>query len=200
MKVVLDKISKRFSNWLFKDLDYEFNSGVSYAVTGANGAGKSTLLKVIAGMIPSNTGAVKHYVDNTIIDPDKLYRYLSYVAPYLEIPEELTLREFLRFHFSLKPRVQELSISQMVSKAGLKHAIDKPLHTYSSGMKQRCKLIQGLYCDTPLLFLDEPTTNLDNHGFTWYHEEISKMKSEKLIIIGSNQPNEYDFCDQIISL
>ncbi len=201
MKIVLDKASKRFGrDWLFKDLEYELNLSHSYAITGPNGSGKTTLLKIIAGMIPCTRGSVSHILENVPLDPDTIYRYVSFAAPYMDVPEDLTLKELLVFHFKLKPAVTGISVEEMAIRAGLGEALNKPIHTFSSGMKQRIKLALSIFCSTPVLLLDEPTTNLDEAGTSWYLSEISRIKSSKLLVISSNQGVEYDFCDQIIKL
>lgn len=201
MDIILDKVSKRFNqDWLFKDLNYQIFAPVSYAITGPNGSGKTTLLKIISGMIPCTTGEVRYQQNNQSIDPDYTYRYLSFVAPYMELPEELTLNEFLKFHFGLKPNLEGLSSKDIAANMALEHALCKPLHTFSSGMKQRVKLALGIFSATPVLLLDEPTSNLDESGIFWYKQEIKRVKSNKLIIISSNQSTEYDFCDRVIQL
>ncbi len=201
MEIILDKVSKRFNqDWLFKDLNYQFCTPRSYAITGANGSGKTTLLKIISGMIPCTAGQMNYRKSNESIDPDSIYKYISYVAPYMELPEELTLNEFLKFHFALKPNLEGLSSKDIAAMAALEHALNKPLHTFSSGMKQRVKLAVGIFSSTPVLLLDEPTTNFDESGISWYKEEILRAKSVKLVIISSNQSHEYDFCDHLIQL
>jgi len=67
-------------------------------------------------------------------------------------------------------------------------------------MKQRVKLALGFYSKLPVLLLDEPTTNLDDNGKGWYQQEIRHMVSEKLVIISSNQGEEYAFCENNIHL
>lgn len=201
MNIVLDKLSKRFNrDWLFKDLDYQLFTNNSYAIIGPNGSGKTTLLKIIAGMIPSTRGNITYHANGKKIDPDTVYQHLTFVAPYMDMLEDLTLREFYTFHFNLKPPQNGFSALNVAENAGLDHAMDKPIHTFSSGMKQRAKLALGLYAATPILLLDEPTSNLDESGVLWYVKEIKRVKSEKLLIISSNQHIEYDFCDGLIRL
>jgi ABC-type multidrug transport system ATPase subunit len=201
MEIILDKVSKRFNqDWLFKDLNYRFCVPLSYAITGPNGSGKTTLLKIISGMMPCTSGKIIYQQSNASVDPDSFYKYISFVAPYMELPEELTLNEFLKFHFGLKPNSEGLSSRDIAVRAALEHALGKPLHTFSSGMKQRVKLALGLFSSTPVLFMDEPTTNLDESGVSWYKDEINRIKSEKLVIISSNQSHEYAFCDHLIQL
>ena len=71
---------------------------------------------------------------------------------------------------------------------------NKQLKYFSSGMKQRVKLILALCADTPLLLLDEPTSNLDDQGINWYKDLVAKFTSNRLVIVCSNQAHEYEFC------
>jgi len=77
---------------------------------------------------------------------------------------------------------------------------DKALKYFSSGMKQRTKLVLACCADTPVLILDEPTSNLDNQGVDWYHDLIAKFTTDRLVIIGSNQQHEYSFCHDYIQI
>ena len=172
MEIILDQVSKRFNqDWLFKKLSYQFSLPGTYAIVGPNGSGKTTFLKAIAGMIPYTSGTVSYRYEGKEIDPDTIYKHLAFVAPYMELPEELTLFEFLNFHFSLKNRLKELSIKEIAIRAGLEKSLDNPLFTFSSGMKQRVKLAIGFFTSTPIILLDEPTTNLDQSGSDWYQRK-----------------------------
>lgn len=64
-------------------------------------------------------------------------------------------------------------------------------------MKQRVRLALAILSDTPILFLDEPTSNLDKKGIDWYNELIQKYTSNPIVIVCSNhQKHEYEFCKQ----
>ncbi len=63
-------------------------------------------------------------------------------------------------------------------------------------MKQRLKLAIAFCSDTPMLMLDEPTSNLDTQGVDWYLNLVQKFASNRLTIICSNQIHEYNFCDE----
>jgi ABC-type multidrug transport system ATPase subunit len=67
-------------------------------------------------------------------------------------------------------------------------------------MKQRVKLGLAMYTDSPILFLDEPTSNLDSQGTEWYLNEIQNNLSDRIVIICSNQTYEYSFCNEVINL
>jgi ABC-type multidrug transport system ATPase subunit len=200
MKIILSDAGKRFNReWIFRHFDYQFLSPHAYAITGPNGSGKSTLLQFIAGALMPSEGKVDYYQpDNT--PAATFFPLLSLAAPYLETIEEMTANEFFSFHRAFKPLIPGMSVSQMLEKTGLREAADKQIRYYSSGMKQRVKLAQAFFSDTPIVLLDEPTTNLDATGITLYHELIRDYCRERLVIVSSNDPSEYAFCKTVIDM
>ncbi len=112
----------------------------------------------------------------------------------------MTANEFFRFHSAFKPLMPDHSIPEILERVGLQEAAEKQIRYYSSGMKQRIKLAQAFFSDTPVVLLDEPTTNLDASGIAFYHELISEYCSERLVIVSSNDPLEYSFCKTIINM
>ena len=131
---------------------------------------------------------------------ENIYNYIAIVAPYLEVIEEMTAVEFLQFHNSFKPILTTISINQILEIVGLKTATHKQIRYFSSGMKQRIKLAQAIFSDVPVLLLDEPCTNLDASGYDLYHQLINDYCKNKLIIVSSNDVNEYDFCAEKLSI
>ena len=69
-------------------------------------------------------------------------------------------------------------------------------------MKQRLKLVLALFTDTPIILLDEPTTNLDAAGIEWYRAMIEKyvLSAESILIVASNTETDYFFCKNRIQL
>lgn len=212
MKITLTDAGKRFNrDWIFRHLSYEFSSQHHYAITGPNGSGKSTLLQIIAGAIGISEGTVS-YEQPTVpafpstlgsaspIPPEKAYHYLSLSAPYLELIEEMTAMEFLQFHHSFKPFLPSHPIPTILSTVGLEAAARKQIRFFSSGMKQRMKLAQALFSDTPAILLDEPCTNLDAEGIALYQRLIREYGAGRLIIVSSNDRQEYDFCEKVIDI
>jgi ABC-type multidrug transport system ATPase subunit len=168
---------------------------------GPNGCGKSTLLRIIAGMqSPSRGKLAVSGNDEAAIAVDKLFSYISFCAPGQELVEELTLQEFLDFHFSFKRPIQGLTTSKIIEMTGLQNVAGKPIGDYSSGMKQRVKLAQAIFSDTPVLLLDEPCTNLDQHGMAQYGQWIEQYGRGRLVIIASNDMREYFFCKEHVVL
>ena len=82
----------------------------------------------------------------------------------------------------------------------LEKAANKQIRYYSSGMKQRVKLAQCIFSDTPIVLLDEPCTNLDTEGIELYHRLINEYCKDRLVIVSSNDEVEYRFCEEKISV
>lgn len=196
MIISLSNIGKRFNReWIFRNLDYTFSAPKKYAITGPNGSGKSTLLQVIAGAVAHNEGAIT-FSNNR--QETELYKHIAIAAPYLELIEEMTANELLDFHAAFKP----LSVpkQEALHIVTLEKAANKQIRYYSSGMKQRLKLAQAFFSSTTVLLLDEPTTNLDAEGIALYRHLVAHYTDGKLVIISSNDRQEYSFCDEVVSV
>ena len=202
MQITLNNVGKRFNReWIFRHCSYQFEPGKSYAITGSNGSGKSTLLQVISGSLTHNEGSIGIKNSNQeAIPAEQLYTNISIAAPYLELIEEMTAKEMLDFHAQFKPLIDAISIQEILQTVGLQTAVNKQIRYYSSGMKQRLKLAQAFFSNTPILLLDEPTTNLDADGIALYHHLVSNYTRGKLVIVSSNDKQEYAFCEEVISI
>jgi ABC-type multidrug transport system ATPase subunit len=200
MQIVLDNLGKKYAaDWIFRDLSREIKRGQPLAVTGPNGSGKSTLIMLISGFTLPTKGTIKYQLDDKNIEATEIYKYVDLVAPYTELIEELTLYEFLKFHFSIKKLIPDIDINDLIESIQLWKHKDKYIRHFSSGMKQRLKLALGLYSTSPILLLDEPTTNLDVKNQEWYYTKINKLFGNKTLIIGSNKSEEYTFVSEIIN-
>lgn len=209
MKIRLSKAGKRFNReWIFRNADLEFNSSTSYAITGPNGSGKSTMIQCIGGMLQLSEGGIQYAIDNKPafgktsagkqLANEEVYKQISFCAPYLDVIEEMSLVEFLRFHNQFKPFINDFPIEQIIEEIGLNEAINKQIRFYSSGMKQRVKLAQAVFSECSIVLLDEPCSNLDVKGIKLYHSLIEKYCKERLVIVCSNDKVEYDFCKEVI--
>jgi len=199
MEIILKNVGKKFVyDWVFRKIDFKLNNNEIYAIIGPNGSGKSTFLQVLSGMQPSTEGEIIYKEKDKIITSDKIFKYVTFAAPYLELIEEMTLTELLNFHLQFKNFSSNISVSDFIDIIRLPKAKNKTINFFSSGMKQRLKLGLALYSDCPFLILDEPSSNLDKEGFEWYKEEIIKNSFNRLVLIASNQAQEYDFLTENI--
>jgi ABC-type multidrug transport system ATPase subunit len=202
MKISLTNAGKRFNReWIFRNFSFSFQSGTSYAITGPNGSGKSTLLQAIAGSLELSEGSLSYEDKNQQpLDPNLIHEQLAYVAPYLEVIEELNPVELLDFHREFKPLFPGMDAKSALQEVGLLPHAQKQIRYFSSGMKQRIKLAQAFFSDVPVLLLDEPCTNLDADGIALYHRLIGTYTRNRILVISSNDAQESGFCQEQLSI
>jgi ABC-type multidrug transport system ATPase subunit len=201
MKINLEHIGRRFNReWIFRDVNYVFETGTSYAILGANGAGKSTILQLISGSLSSSEGVISYSKEGALLNPELVFKHLSMAAPYLELIEEFTLNELIDFHFQFKKYRSGLDRLQLIELMGLKRSEFKAIKHFSSGMKQRVKLALAFCSDTEMILLDEPASNLDQQGLEWYLSLVKEFSADRMLIICSNQIQEYSFCKNQLNI
>lgn len=201
MQIVVEQLGKKYQKeWIFRHLSTTFSADSSYAITGPNGSGKSTLLQLLTSFFPASEGSIRYSLNGKEIAVEQHYQHFDIITPYLEILEEFTLREFLSFHFKFKKLREGFDLDEFVNKVYLEKDIDKLIGNFSSGMKQRLKLGLAFFSQSQIAFLDEPTSNLDERGVSWYLENVKQSVKEKMVVISSNQKYEYDFCENVIHI
>ena len=184
-------IGKKYGrNWIFRDLNFAISSGDRVVITGKNGSGKSTLLQIASGYLTPSKGEVL-YDESKELDSANT----AYIGPYMEIIEEYSLHEFLTFHSKFKEPL--IPLDEMAERASI--PLSKTIGEFSTGMKQRAKLITAFFYRSDLVFMDEPTSNLDQEGFDWWKKELELMEGST-VIIASNQSNEIAMCPNSINL
>lgn len=201
MQIQLSSISKRYRReWIFKKVTQVFEAPQSYAILGPNGSGKSTLLRILSGHLTPTKGTINFDYSGQKIDTDSVYQYISYAGPYIDLIEELTLAEAIAFHQRFKTFQKQLHIESLIQLLGFEKSTNKQIRNFSSGMKQRLKLALSICSDTPVLLLDEPTTNLDKQGMAWYLDLVRQYTDERLVIVASNVDVDYGFCQEHLNI
>ncbi len=201
--IELDDVSKRYrQEWILRQVDLHLRPGGRYAITGPNGTGKSTLLRILSGHLSPSRGSRRYVFQQSPLPEGEVYRHLSYAAPYVDLIEEFTLREAIDFQLTFKPLRPPLRREDLFQRLGFDRAIDKQVRYFSSGMKQRLKLLLALAADTALVLLDEPTTNLDRQGIAWYHQLVRELvlPHQRLIVVASNVADDFSFCTEQIDV
>jgi len=169
-------LTKRFNyQTIFKNFNYKFENANTYAILGHNGSGKSTLLKVLSGYLTQSEGQTSLLINEEEIEKDQRYKHVSFIAPYIQLIEDFTLKELLNFHFSFKNYIPGLTQKRLLELLELSNTKNKFLYQFSSGMKQRVKLILAFLTENNIILLDEPVTNLDNAGVDWYNKLIEQF-------------------------
>ena len=202
ISIIVTNAGKKFGReWIFRNISLEIMSGEKIVVLGLNGSGKSTLLQALTGYLTLNEGEIIYYNNHLKIEDEQQYNLISLASPYLELIEDFTLQEQIEHVAIYKPFLNGLTTENIIELSGLAAHKNKFIQLFSSGMKQRLKLTLAILADAPILFLDEPTTNLDANVINWYKLLIKDYATHKTIIVCSNSiKDEYGFCERVITM
>ena len=201
VKIEAQSISKRFGrHWIVYNFSYSFNPGDAVAISGPNGSGKSTLLKLLSGQLLPSDGKLMFSANGKPVDDDELYQRISLAGPYVELIDELSGLEALDFHRKLRGFRQNLSQEVLWERIGWAKRIHKQtLSSYSSGMKQRLRILLALATNAQVVFLDEPTSNLDAEGVAWYQQLVEDWLGDRTLIVASNEQRDFVKCTRFIT-
>ena len=189
-----DNVSLSFGRCeLFDNVTLNLRGGKVIGVTGANGSGKSTFLKLAGKILQPDSGSVTLPAEKKI----------AAVSPEMKIYDDLTATENLEFFSRLRGKNL---IAEKILELGYRVGLD--LKTFgdtragnlSTGMRQRLKFAILLSVDADIWLLDEPTANLDDDGREKFFAEIRAAKSDKIILLATNDKAEVEICDELIQL
>lgn len=202
MTVSIENISKKFNqHWVIRDFSATLEEGKAYVLLGSNGSGKSTLVRMLSGFLSPTSGHIHFRRGDKPIAADKLHQHIALAAPWADVVDDFTLAELLTFHGNFRKYVDGLRPADLVELSGLGGAASRQIRNYSSGMRQRVRLLLAICTESDLLLLDEPVANLDATGMTWYREMVERFRANRLTVVASNhQQEEFFFCDHRIEL
>lgn len=195
-------LAQSFSqNRIISDFSYHFKEGSYTSIIGANGSGKSTLLKILSGFLSPEEGEIRASVNEQRVSAESLPFHVSVCSPFLQLEEELQLKELFDFHFSLRNPLNKISQKEFFELCFLGEHIEKQVKSLSSGMKQRLKLTLAFTTYSDLLLLDEPCSNLDSKGKNLYKKLIDEFCENRTLIVASNsEESEIEMCTESIQL
>lgn len=202
MEVQLQDIGKQFGGrWLYHGLDATLHPNAPTSILGSNGSGKSTLLQIIAGYLSPSRGTVTYHIDGEAIRREDVFQQVAIASPHLALHGALTLKETLEFHQSLKPIPGLSSLKSAAEEMMLAKQWNGRIDSFSSGMRQRVHLYLAIKSQSPLLLLDEPTSNLDQAGIAWFEALLADNIGGRTVAVCSNlQGKETALCTQEIDL
>ena len=199
IRIGADSVTKRFGDHLlFRGLTFSAESGESFYITGANGSGKSTLLQILAGIQRPYSGRVVWEKNNVTIIPDDYLKYSGFTGPQVNPYEMLTALE--NIDFISGTGIDTSTVEELLVKFGIYKERNRQVKFFSSGMKQRLRIINAIINDPPVIFLDEPGSNLDVKGKDILFSFIENLKPGKIIFIATNEPDEIKLCSRGIVL
>ncbi len=187
---------------VFAPLSFELSDKEILALKGRNGAGKSTVMKMLATVLSPSSGTIEMYHNDTLLHRDELRSRLGFVSPYLQLYDEFSLWEHCLLDAQLRGiTTPESTLKQLIERFGLTERRNDLLRTYSSGMKQRAKIILALYHSPDVLLLDEPTTNLDDAGIQSLYTIIKEQEYHSgVCIIATNEDRDLAQCSRSLEV
>ena len=163
--ILVESLVKRFGDVVALDgIDFQVPVGTVFGLLGPNGAGKTTAVRILSTILEPDGGRAEVLGHDVVRDADGVRCRIGLAGQYAAVDPNLTGRENLR----LTGRLAQLSSSEASARADellrrfdLTDAADRPVRTYSGGMRRRLDVAAALVHRPPVVFLDEPTTGLD---------------------------------------
>jgi ABC-2 type transport system ATP-binding protein len=202
--IQVKNLTKTFGKFTAVDgISFDVKKGEIFGLLGPNGAGKSTTLRMLSTLARPTGGVATIGGYNIVKNDTKVRSLIGIVSEKMIIYERLTAKENLWFFgclFGIPKEELHKRTDELLELVNLTPFKDKPVGTFSTGMRQRMNVIRALLNEPQVLFLDEPTLGLDPQSSVEIREFIKKLNKEKgtTIIITTHMMLDADLlCDRI---
>jgi len=168
------------------DVSFEVARGEIFGLLGPNGAGKTTTIGVLTTAIVPTGGSASIMNIDVVRDPIAVKQHIAVVPQQSNLDRSLRVREILTFHgayHSVPRKTRESLADRLLDELGLGNRKDEKVNRYSGGMAQRLMIARALMHDPDVLFLDEPTNNLDPQSRLFLWDRIRALNAEGLTIL-----------------
>ena len=189
--IEVEGLKKRFGDVVALDgIDFSVPPRSIFGLLGPNGAGKTTAVRILATVLEPDEGRATVLGHDVAAEPDAVRRRIGLAGQFAAVDANLTGRENLR----LIGLLTQMEMSQIMPRAAelldrfdLSDAADRPVRTYSGGMRRRLDVAAALVPRPPVLFLDEPTTGLDLFSRNGLWDMINELVSEGTTVLLTTQ-------------
>jgi ABC-2 type transport system ATP-binding protein len=149
------------------DVSFTIERGTVFALLGANGSGKTTTINILTTLIKADGGTASVAGFDVTEHPSEVRQQISVTGQFAAVDDVLTARENLVLMGELRHVADPGQVAaDLLNKFELTEAADRPLLTFSGGMRRRLDIAMSLVGDAPIIFFDEPTNGLDPKGRT----------------------------------
>ena len=184
-------------------LDISIEEGEIYGLLGPNGSGKTTTILLLLGLTEPSSGTIRVLGRNPWREGLAVKRQIGYLPENVGFYDDLTARENLRFVARLN-RIPDRESAPLIDDAlgsvGLGEVADRPVRTYSRGMRQRLGIAEVLLKEPRLAILDEPTSGIDPEGATQILDLIVRMRNDRgmTVLLSSHLLHQVQrVCDRV---
>lgn len=202
MELLLDRVTKQYSNKIAVDrISIALKPGV-IGLLGANGAGKTTLMRMICGILRPSSGRISF---EGMDASDEMYRdVLGYLPQDFGYYPNFTGMDFLMYMAALKgldKKSAKRKCKELLKKVNLENDANKKIKTYSGGMKQRLGIAQAVLNDPKILILDEPTAGLDPKERVRFRNLIAELGKDAIVILSTHIVSDVEhIADRILMM
>lgn len=184
-------LSKRFGSvTALHGVDFDVPAGTVFGLLGPNGAGKTTAIRILTTILRPSGGHAAVLGHDVVREAATVRRLIGLAGQYAAVDPNLTGRENLRLigRLTQLPRARRRPrAAELLDRFDLAEAADRPVRTYSGGMRRRLDVAAALVPEPPVLFLDEPTTGLDPQSRTALWELIRELVRDGTTVLLTTQ-------------
>ncbi|MHB1654450.1 MAG: ATP-binding cassette domain-containing protein [Desulfitobacteriaceae bacterium] len=185
-----------------RDVNLEVRPGEIVGLLGPNGAGKSTTIKMLSTLLRPSSGSAQLVGYDITKNPFQIRQHIGIIFQDSTLDNRLTGRENLEFHcmvYKVPRKDRAPRIKQMLEMVDLAEAADRPVKTYSGGMRRRLEIARGLLHHPSILFLDEPTVGLDpqTRATIWNYVQRLVQEYGMGVLMTTHYMEEAEHCKYI---
>jgi ABC-2 type transport system ATP-binding protein len=189
--ILVQGLTKRFGSLVALDgIDFDVPAGTVFGLLGPNGAGKTTAVRILTTILPPDGGRAEVLGHDVVREAWAVRYRIGLAGQFAAVDSNLTGRENLRLIGRLThiPREQIATrAAELLERFDLADAADRPVRTYSGGMRRRLDVSAALVQRPRVLFLDEPTTGLDLHSRNELWEMIRELVADGTTVLLTTQ-------------
>jgi len=171
-----------------RGVDFEVARGSIFALLGSNGAGKTTVIKILSTLLKADAGTASVNGFDVATDAADVRESISLTGQFAAVDEILNGRENLVLVAQLRHLNDVGQIAaDLLARFELTEAADRKVSTYSGGMRRRLDIAMSLIGDSPVIFLDEPTTGLDPQARIEVWQTIKALAGQGTTVLLTTQ-------------
>jgi ABC-2 type transport system ATP-binding protein len=204
MQLAIERVSKHYrrKQWALREFSLQLGPGV-VGLLGPNGAGKSTLMRILATVSKPSEGSVTWNGIDTAANPDAVRETLGYLPQDFGVYPHLTPVEFLGYLAAAKglpPARARRRIDELLNLVNLSEVHNRPVGSFSGGMRQRVGIAQALLNDPGFLIVDEPTAGLDPEERVRFRDLLTTLSGDRIVLLSTHIVSDVEAVASSIAL